>query len=200
MPRISQLTSLDFYCCNAVTDADLALLSQLQNLRRLQLSCGEDDDEPNGLTGNITDAGIASIQHLANLEELELEGWELLTGQALVYIGCLTQLRCLNMNCAGIFDDPDSMRHIACLKKLRRIFLFTYGKELTDGSLGHLCGLPLLDTLWLRNCAVTELAVERLVETCPELRDIDMAKCPSITREYRLSLVARGKYSRLWDV
>jgi hypothetical protein len=90
--RATQLRALTFYCCTGVTDAGVAHLRGLKDLRWLRLYR---EDYPEAWGPNlprVTDAGLAHLEGLTGLEHLDLMG-QAVTDAGLAHLKGLTGLQ-----------------------------------------------------------------------------------------------------------
>ncbi|TVU29242.1 hypothetical protein EJB05_20800 [Eragrostis curvula] len=89
---LTKLESLNMRYCNNIVDSDIKYLSDLTNLKDLQLSCCR-----------ITDLGVSYLRGLSKLTQLNLEGCPV-TAACLETISGLALLIVLNLNRCGIYD------------------------------------------------------------------------------------------------
>jgi HEAT repeat protein len=107
------------------TDADLAHLARLHNLRLLTLS-----------HSSVGDAGLPQLANLKNLARLDLESTSV-SSAGLMHLTKLDALRSLSLkNCAV---DDEGLRHLKKLSRLRTLGLL--GTQITDDGLSHLSDL-----------------------------------------------------------
>jgi hypothetical protein len=139
-----------------VTDADLAPLSGLTNIRSLDLQRSNITnaglEKLKGLTKlqtlilshtNITGAGLSNLQGMTKLEVLDLS-WTRFVNEGLDYIKSLENLRELNLeNTASSSRD---LKHVAMCKKLKKLELRN-NPQITDAGLEYLKDMTQLEYL-----------------------------------------------------
>lgn len=155
-----------------VTDADLAPLASLRDLRRLDLS----------LT-YVSDRGLEILKSLEKLEELNLFAAEFITDTAISYLRGHPNLRKLNLRGTDITDT--SLRYIAELPALRSLDVsFTLISEV---------GLESLDTL---------VQLEELVVGANEIKGVGLnaLRLLASLRTLSLSGVQMRNGARCWAV
>ncbi|KAL5150319.1 F-box/LRR-repeat protein 14 [Glycine soja] len=135
---LKKLEYLNIGCCKCVTDSDIKSISELINLKELQIS-----------NSSITDIGITYLRGLEKLTTLNVEGCNI-TAACLEFIHALTSLACLNLNRCGLSDD--GFEKISGLKNLKRLSLAF--NRITDACLVHLKGLTNLEYLNLDSCRI----------------------------------------------
>ena len=145
----------------ALSDADLALLAPLTNLRVL------------GLRGTpVTDAGLAHLSGLA-LTSLDLRGTAVTSfGMARLPSATLEALHLTDSKVLGneLYLLP-GMPHLAVLK-LNRL------QELDDASIESLGAFPNLRHVELDGTRVTAQGLRRLFELNPDLKRIELRGVP----------------------
>jgi len=151
------------------TDADLAVIAQLEGLTNLYLARTKITDDGLRHIGKlknlrrlslwqtaITDAGLAHLTGLKRLEALDLNHTAV-TDAGLTHIAKLESLNLLNLN--TLITD-DGLRHVGKLKSLRRLSL--RHAAITDKGLAHLAGLKQLEVLELHHTAITDAGLVHL--------------------------------------
>lgn len=109
MPRFVNLETLNLRFCDGITDAGIARLAELGNLRRLYLDGTE-----------ITDAGIAHLAELRELRYLSLS-YTQVTDAGIAHLVGLKQLRSLALDHTRITDE--SIDHLSKLERIETIGL-----------------------------------------------------------------------------
>jgi hypothetical protein len=139
-----QLEKLDLQSC-PVTDAGLAHLKRLKQLKSLNLDCCR----------NVTDAGMEHLKELPQLQTLVLDGTRV-TDAGLEPLEGLPELQGLFLY--GVTDA--GLEHVARMPHLRRLSI---GGEVTDAGLEHLAGLTKLEELNLTTCqGIYDAGLEQL--------------------------------------
>jgi hypothetical protein len=150
------------------TDADLARLKDLTELRTLDLA-----------RTNITDAGLVHLTGLTKLQALDLRGtgvW----GAGLKSLAGLTQLRVLQLSHGWMRDA--GLEHLKQITSLEELYLAD--TSITDAGLAHLSGLANLQTLDLSGTRVSDAGLAHL-KVLRKLRTLIL--CPLLPREHRWS-------------
>lgn len=164
-----------------VTDAGLVHISQLTNLRRLNLTDIQ-----------ITNAGLNHLRHLTKLEELDLEG-TLVTDAGLAALAPLADLETLGLSGSRITDA--GMPQLGKLSKLRYLRLLDtkvtgsgfvhlqgladlrvivlHGSPITDEGLRHLAAIPSLTHIYVSDSEITDAGLASL-EKLPKLQRLDV--------------------------
>jgi hypothetical protein len=140
---------------SAVTNAGLAVLPRLPNLRRFLLD---------GCRG-VTDEGLAHIAQAKNLEGLGLADLAI-TGPGLHQLAGLKKLTTLCVSGSAITDA--ALASLAGMTQLEALQLDQ--TRITDAGLQHLRGMKRLRLLLARDTAVTEKALADLRRQIPGLR------------------------------
>jgi Leucine-rich repeat (LRR) protein len=89
---LTELETLDFACCNGLTDASLAHFKRLAKLQRLVLHRTQ-----------VTDAGLEQLRGLTQLQTLDLQGAQI-TDAGLRHLKGLTQLQTLELTVTKVTD------------------------------------------------------------------------------------------------
>ena len=134
----------------AITDAEIAHLSELTNLRKLSLR-----------KSVATDAGLACLNKLTNLDFLNLEG-TVVTDAGLDHLRRLKDLRILVLTGTAVTDA--GMANLGELTKLRQLWL---GPAVTDAGLVEATKLTNLVTLGVRGTAVTDKGIDKFKKALP---------------------------------
>ena len=182
-----QLTSLNLYCCKAVTDLGLlSLFSSLIYLQRLELfGCCL-----------VTDKGLQSLVGLRHLLDLGVSRCGGLSDHGLAGLAAVTSLTRLNLRSVKHLTDEGLVVCLRSLTNLRELDLSS--NALTDQCVNVVCQLPLLHKLDLSSCEkLTDQTLLGLsaVVTCPVV-ELDLSQCPLITDKglaglYRLKRLAQ---------
>ena len=104
LPQLAKLEELDLSECAQLTDADIAPLGEMKNLKKLNL-----------WRVNISDEGIKPLQSLTNLQSLNLDNTRL-TDDGMPYLSELNNLSFLHLGSTLITDDG-----LSHLEKLTRL-------------------------------------------------------------------------------
>lgn len=167
----------DIYFGEKATDAGLALLKGLTNLKRLNLGRGKITDS--GLANlaglakleylslcetQITDSALVHLKGLTRLGELLLQG-NIITDAGLENLKGLTNLQALNISHTPWIHDQmqisdAGMVHLKNLTKLRSLNLI--GTDVTAEGLKHLTTLPMLESLALSGPGIVDAAAAPL--------------------------------------
>lgn len=135
-----------------VTDADLAALEQLTELRHLDL--------------DYTKIGDEGIEHLAGLQHLlwlDVEDTQI-TDDALATIGKLSALDSLILDGTAVSDD--GLRRLEGMQSLGRLRLRR--TAITDAGLDHLAQIKSLKSVDLEGTVVTQAGVEKFRQALPQ--------------------------------
>jgi hypothetical protein len=173
LAKLEKVTELNL-AGTGVTDAGLASVKALRQLRRLTLPAG------------VSDEGLVHLAEMTGLEELSLGGQEKLTGVGLKHLAKLSKVKNLYLGGTGVTDDglagltglkqldslslPErigdrGLAHLAALHNLR--YLHLDGTQVTDAGLIHLLGLKKLQGVYLERTRVTPKGVEKLKTAFP---------------------------------
>ncbi|WP_079979296.1 hypothetical protein, partial [Candidatus Protochlamydia sp. R18] len=154
-----------------LTDARLAHLAPLVNLRHLNLS---------GYMSNLTDAGLAHLTPLVNLQHLNLHWCDKLTDDGLAHLRPLVNLQHLNLSKCPKLTDA-GLAHLTPLVNLQHLDLSWCPLNLTDAGLAYLA--PLIDLQYLNLCCCNELTDIGLMHLTPlvNLQHLDLSGCDNLT-------------------
>ncbi len=144
-----------------VTDADLALLRHLPNLKHLSLY------------GNpVTDAGLVHLGGLTKLETVTLRGTEV-TGAGLQHLPTqnLTALHLCDSNISA-----EDLAHTPIMPRLEKLKLNFMGFE--DGVIERLDVYPSLRHIELDQAKITDAGLARLLELNPGLLRVEIRDTP----------------------
>lgn len=161
LKECKSLTRLDFESCDGIRVADLAALSGM-SLKCLSF----------GLQDDLTGAGFVHLRGLP-LQHLLLSHCRRLTSECLAHIGCLSELRSLELgsyggSTEGICVDVESVQSLSGLTELK----------------------------YLSVC-ITEGAVECLLVSCKQLKKIGL-RAPYISDAFIENLAARAIQPFCW--
>jgi serine/threonine protein kinase/WD40 repeat protein len=140
------------------TDADLALLAPLTELRKLELG-----------NTQVTGPGLRHLAPLTKLELLRLEQTPV-TDEGLKDLAGLRQVRSLSLEGTDVTDA--GMKSVAALDRL--IALNLGSTKVTDAGLKELTGLAHLNWLALYETAITDAAVPDLAKF-KQLRELTLS-------------------------
>jgi hypothetical protein len=144
--HLTQVTLPESY----VTDAGLARLGEMKELRHLVLSHPSDP-------GRFTDAGIGHLKGLHHLEMLILTGTSV-TDAGMIHLKDLRTLRRLDLEFANVGDA--GLAHVRGLTGMEHLCLSH--TRVTDAGLVNLSGLHRLRYLDLNNTAVSDAGLPQL--------------------------------------
>ena len=137
-----------------VTDADLAFLENLTELRALDLRLTQ-----------ITDAGVVHLRKLKNLQTLNLFRTQL--GDAgLAQLNKMRQLETLLVGGTKVTDA--GLINLRRFSKLKKLSLFQ--TQVSDAGIVHLKRLIKLETLLIGGSKITEQGSKELQKALPTLR------------------------------
>jgi hypothetical protein len=144
IPEPRTLTDIDGWI--RTTDADLAVLRSLPNLKGVNLDLGQ-----------ITDEGMRDVVQLEKLWYLSLDR-TLITDNGLARIGSLKNLRGVYISHTRITDE--GLRHLKALPNLERLDLS--GTKITDAGLAHIGALKNLRALDLSETSISDVGIENI--------------------------------------
>jgi hypothetical protein len=162
LASLHRLTVLELNSAYGLRDADLRLLDDLPELRRLSLDRTIHADEIWG--PKVTDPGLARIALLHELEDLSLVNQRALTDAGLVALKALPRLKSVNLSGTKIGDA--GMIHLGQCPSLRVLDL--KNTDITDAGLVHLRGMRSLEIVDVEGTAVTRAGVDALTPTLSE--------------------------------
>ncbi len=176
LPLMPNLTYLSLYE-TAVTDAGLARVSGLTNLRDLSLDGTAVTDAGlehlRTLTNleylslartAVTDSGLTHLAGLPNLCDLSLDGAAGVTDAGLIHLSELTNLQLLCLSSTAVADS--GLARLNGLTKLRELHLSN--TKVTDAGLVHLRSLAVLRRLFIYGITVTDQGIEELKVALPD--------------------------------
>jgi formylglycine-generating enzyme required for sulfatase activity/WD40 repeat protein len=117
---------------------------------------------------DIDDAGLANLAHCQQIREAVLDGNPKVTAKGLTALQHSTRLRKLNV--AGTAVGAGLGQALASWSELET--LLAQGSQVDDDALKDIPELPRLQNLSLADTAITEEGLARVVERCPNLREI----------------------------
>jgi hypothetical protein len=169
--EVAALTELDLRGTD-VTDADLARLASLENLRVL------------GLRGTkVTDAGLV---HLSGLELSSLD----LRGTQITALG-LGYLPARSLEALHLTDTKVAGAELVRLPPMPRLAVLKLNSlELEDAAIESLCLYPLLRHIELDQTAISDKGLRRLLVLNPDLTRIEL-RDTSVSPETVAELVER---------
>lgn len=138
----------------AVTNADLAILKGLRDLRFLDLRLTK-----------ITDEGVAKLKNLTGLQTLNLFRTQL-SDKGLAQLRKLTLLQTLLIGGTQITDA--GLTYLKSFTNLRKLSLFQ--TKVSDAGIASLKALIKLETLLIGGTNITPAGVAELQRTLPRLR------------------------------
>jgi Leucine-rich repeat (LRR) protein len=187
----SNLTELNLYYAELITDQGLAVVKDLKKLKRLNVRGTKATDSTLAFLSNVpslesldigygqvTDVGLAQLT-APNLKELAIGGNKL-TDNGIQALRRMTALISLDLSGAQRTDSglwsisltEPGLESISMLQDLRHFRL--NGTAVTDLGLEKLKGLSHLERLDLQSCArITDGAVA-VIESLPALRVVDV--------------------------
>ncbi len=182
----AHVTEIKIAFANKLTDAGLAHLKGLKDLRTLQLTGAQHITDAGlahlaGLTGltsldlahtKITGAGLAHLKGLIGLRVLNLSETPL-DNAALANLAAMTEMRDLDLSKCKI--DYAGIMHLKGMTKLKRLVLT--GTAVTAAIVPFLKGLPDLASVSLEDTAMTATAVTELKKSMPK---VEIAFAPGL--------------------
>jgi Leucine-rich repeat (LRR) protein len=193
MKPASNITELNLYYAEMVTDQGLAVLKGWKRLKRLNLRGTKVTDSTlqflNGLTSlealdigfaQVTDSGLAQLTALSNLKELSVGGNKL-TDAGLQALRQMPALTSLDLSGAQRTDSglwsvsltESGLDSISTLKNLRHLRL--NGVVISPRGLEKLKGLGKLERLDLQACARINDDAVPVLESLPALKVVDVS-------------------------
>ncbi len=193
MKPASNITELNLYYAEMVTDQGLAVLKGWKRLKRLNLRGTKVTDSTlqflNGLTSlealdigfaQVTDSGLAQLNALSNLKELSVGGNKL-TDAGLQALRQMPALTSLDLSGAQRTDSglwsvsltESGLDSISTLKNLRHLRL--NGVAISPRGLEKLKGLGKLERLDLQACARINDDAVPVLESLPALKVLDVS-------------------------
>lgn len=147
-----------------LTTSALMTLSQLTQLRSLDLTGAE-----------LTDESTEELAKLRHLETLDLSETSI-GDSSLCHIAKLTSLEWLDL--AETLVTASGLKSLSTLRSLESLNL--QQTSISDDDLAMLPPLPALKSIWLKGTKVTEVGVQRVKQTHPTLKnvDVDLATSP----------------------
>ncbi|TWU30151.1 Internalin-A precursor [Bythopirellula polymerisocia] len=142
-----------------LSDSDLRIISQLQNLRRLSVG--------NWNSTQISDNGVKWLSSLSNLHHLHLNAPGI-TDAGIEHLSGLSNLQSLSLTNTGVTDA--ALPQICRLRSLRTLGLMAPG--ITNTSMSKLQSLPELLALDIRGASISDAGLD------------DIAKCEHINTLY----------------
>jgi internalin A len=188
----SNLTDINLYYAELVSDQGIAVVKSLTHLKRLNLRGTKITDSTlqllNRITSlealdigfaQVTDSGLAQLNALSNLKELSIGGNKL-TDAGLQALRQLPALTSLDMSGAQRTDSglwsvsltESGLDAISTLKDLR--YLRLSGVAISPRGLAKLKGLSRLERLDLQSCARVGDDALPVLESMPALRVLDV--------------------------
>jgi hypothetical protein len=181
LAELSTLQDLELSVKN-LTQEGLSVLSQLKQLRKLQLEYLPTLAELDDVWG-IEDEWLQPLTGLNKLEELILESCHRVDGTGLKYIAGLTSLKKLDLGGTSVTDA--SLIHITGLQNLAELSLqgsgFQNGEaisEITDKAVKHLVKLKGLRSLNIKSTRISAEGVKQLEAALPACK-IQVSAAPN---------------------
>jgi internalin A len=190
---LSNLTDVNLYYAETITDQGLAVLKYWKRLKRLNLRGTKLTDSTlqilNGLTtlefldigfAQVTDSGLSQLTALANLKEFAVGGNKL-TDAGLQTLRLMPSLTSLDLSGAQRTDSglwsvsltESGLETLATLKELQHLRL--NGIAVSPLGLSKLTGLTKLTRLDLQSCARITDDVVPVLKSLPALRIVDLS-------------------------
>ena len=138
-----------------ITDAEIARLSTLTNLKGLSLDVTA-----------VTDSSLAHLSRLPNLNSLSLIRTST-TDSGLAHLSRMTNLKLLLLNGSTAVTDK-SLAHLSRLTKLRSLSL--RNTAVTDAGLNHLKRMKQMVRLAATGTRVTEAGAQQLAAALPQCK------------------------------
>lgn len=190
---LSNLTDVNLYYAETVTDQGLAVLKSWKRLKRLNLRGTKITDSTlqmlNALTtlesldigfAQVTDSGLSQLTALSNLKELSVGGNKL-TDDGLQALRLMPAITSLDLSGAQRTDSglwsvsltESGLETIATLRELQHLRLNGLGTS--PRGLEMLTGLTKLSRLDLQSCARINDDVVPILKSFPALRVVDLS-------------------------
>lgn len=174
---LSNLRSLNLYCCGAITDASLQLFAPCHNLEELELCA----------CTRLTDVALEYIvRFLPKLHTLSLSGCSRLTdeGMALLSAGASQGSSLTSLDISYLEITDKSLEFVGTLCQLKRLDL-EHNAKITDDGVQQLSSLVSLTHLNFSSCSkVTMLGCQSRLLTM--LKRIPEMKCdPKVKLELK---------------
>jgi hypothetical protein len=128
LAKLDHVTHLNLGGCLELTDAGLAHLARMPQLRELLID---------GWKGQITDAGLKALSHLKQLRRFEICWQQHVSDQGLANLAACDQLEIVNL-----LGTPAGDGTIAALAGKPHLTQFTTGREVTDEGIDRLHDFP----------------------------------------------------------
>lgn len=132
LAKLDHVTRLNFDGTNQVTDAGLAHLARMPQLRELDMS---------GWNGQITDGGLQGLGHLPELRKFQLCWQQNVSDKGLAQLACCGQLE--EVNLMGTHSGDHAVAALAGKPHLRQL---NTGRLLTEAGIAHLHRIPCFKT------------------------------------------------------
>lgn len=172
LPLLRKMPALEWLRIGdgSITDADMAHLAGLQNLKHLSLGANNVTADGFRLVHNlprlehlslsftqIGDEGLSQLREMPSLREIDLADTPI-TDDGIKYLAGMTKLAHLKLTSTAIGDG--GFRHLKGLVNLQR--LEAGETRITGKALAHLAGMSRLKVLDLRKTAVDDAGLEYL--------------------------------------
>jgi hypothetical protein len=147
-PKLRQL-GLNSWGTDEITDETLARVSELQQLRSLELVW----------CGGVSSEGIRQLRKLSGLRELTFQEFDAANDESVVILAELPNLEVLELE--GLSLSSNGCRPLSKLTKLRELSLSNC--DVDDAMFVHLTSLPSLKVLTLHGTNMTDACVDDLL-------------------------------------
>lgn len=156
LASLANFTKLqDLYLSNeAISDATVKRLSNLKDLRKLDITVGNVEDEES----------LAALAGLKQLKSLSFHGGKL-SDAVLRHLAGLENLETLNFHVDR--GTGDGFKHLQGLGALKYVYI--NGKAVTDDGIAHLSTLKGLRTIMSQGSEITKAGAERLAAQLPHV-------------------------------
>lgn len=192
LAAVASLDALSLSDVNHLSNAGLAHIAQLHNLRSLSLTGSVEDNKKN----TLTDKGLETLTGLQQLAELHLTAFPSVWGTT---VHNLVSLTSLSLNCCPLWQisAADScIKKISQLTNLRSLNL-SGNSNITDRTIANLSALTNLETLTLCDCQKLECLSIHCLSDLKKLTALTLSLCQRVSD---CSLKAVVRISSLVDV
>lgn len=154
--RISSLEELFIWDAENVSDAGVAYLEKLKNLKNIHLS-----------KAKITDESLRVLARLPRIETLSLQQNHF-SDDGLAYLRATPSLKRLYVGIGENKITDEGMTHLSSLPNLELIDI--QNSKVTDRGLEYLKNLPKLREIWAGSTQITAEGEKRIKEAIPTLK------------------------------
>jgi hypothetical protein len=156
--KLTGLEKLFIWDARGVTDAGVAHLADLKNLKNVHIN-----------NSNLTDEGLAALSQLPRVETLSLQG-NRFSDAGLARLAGAERLKGLYLGLGRVGITDAGLAHLTTFRRLEVLDL--QGSSVTVRGLEQLKVLPNLKELWLSNSVGTDAEKRALQQVMPNLKRI----------------------------